>query len=206
MKTKEIVKNFLYKTSSNRFLNKIYNNFKGNAAVLCYHRVVDKKTFSKEISPQKNLMITRENFEMQMKFLGENFDVIPINELEGHLRSKSDEFKVIITFDDGYIDNKLNAIPILEKYNIPATIYFVTRFLENDSFMWWYELWEISNNRKKIEFIFKNIKYSYNCRNKKEILNTYFSLNDIFTKLNYSDQLLLISKIRDKNYKLITTH
>ena len=73
-------------------------------------------------------MITRENFEMQMKFLGENFDVIPINELEGHLRSKSDEFKVIITFDDGYIDNKLNAIPILEKYNIPATIYFVTRF------------------------------------------------------------------------------
>ena len=58
----------------------------------------------------KNLMITEENFEMQMKFLGENFDVIPINELEGHLSSKSDEFKVIITFDDGYIDNKLNAI------------------------------------------------------------------------------------------------
>ena len=42
-------------------------------------------------------MITRENFEMQMKFLGENLMTIPINELEGHLSSKSDEFKVIIT-------------------------------------------------------------------------------------------------------------
>ena len=62
MKTKEIVKNFLYKTSSNRFLNKIYNNFKGNAAVLCYHRVVDKKTFSKEISPQKKFNDNKRKF------------------------------------------------------------------------------------------------------------------------------------------------
>ena len=106
-----------------------------------------------------------------MEFISNNYEVISIDSLEEHLNSNSKEFKIVITFDDGYRDNKDMAIPILEKYNLPATIYIVTRFLEGDYFMWWYELWEIVNREKWLKFKYLNKLYKLNCNNMRNILN-----------------------------------
>ena len=45
-----------------------------------------------------------------------------------------------ITFDDGYANNLYQAKPLLEKYQIPATVFVATDYLEKPREFWWDEL------------------------------------------------------------------
>ena len=82
---------------------------------------------------------------------------------------------ITITFDDGYKDNLLNALPILEKLKIPASIYITTRFLNKEVDIWWYEINDVIQNQSNLSFnyekTFRNIanfrKYrKYCCSNR----------------------------------------
>jgi peptidoglycan/xylan/chitin deacetylase (PgdA/CDA1 family) len=47
---------------------------------------------------------------------------------------------VVVTFDDGYIDNYTFAYPILEELQIPATIFVTSGYIEKEREYWWDEL------------------------------------------------------------------
>ena len=47
---------------------------------------------------------------------------------------------LVITFDDGYADNLINAKPLLEQHNIPATIFLTTGYIGSEYEFWWDEL------------------------------------------------------------------
>ena len=119
------------------FLRHFGMPWQGRASILCYHRIC-KDTSQKELHPNGNL-ISESAFTNQMKILHSEYDVISMDEMLAHLSSNSKDFKVAVTFDDGYKDNLFVALPVLEKYKIPATIYIVTRFPEGDNWMWWYD-------------------------------------------------------------------
>ena len=55
-------------------------------------------------------------------------------------RSEDNEKVVAITFDDGYEDNYLKALPILKKYEACATLYLVIKRHDND--------WSVKKNPK----------------------------------------------------------
>ena len=92
-----------------------------NPRILMYHMIRNaipgKKFNSLRVSPK--------NFERQIRYLHENgwhsYMMSEIVAQKDHLPEKS----VVITFDDGYQDNLLNALPILRKYGFKATIYLV---------------------------------------------------------------------------------
>jgi peptidoglycan/xylan/chitin deacetylase (PgdA/CDA1 family) len=73
------------------------------------------------------------DFEWQIKYLKEReFSFVSMDEiylyLSGQLKLKPKS--VCITFDDGYKDNLTQALPILEKYKIPAIIYIATDYID----------------------------------------------------------------------------
>lgn len=85
--------------------------------VLMYH----------SISNSKNpLSVSINSFEKQMRFMNQNaFKTTSLHNIEN---IKSGKF-FIITFDDGYEDVFLNALPILKKYNFTATCFFVSNLI-----------------------------------------------------------------------------
>ena len=42
----------------------------------------------------------------------------------------------VLTFDDGYASNARIALPILRRYNMPATVFIATDFVHNGTFLW----------------------------------------------------------------------
>jgi len=89
-------------------------------SVLCYHSI-NHDAWALTIPP--------EVFEQQLRYLdlhGYHFatldEIVAYVKGEGKLPRKS----VALTFDDGYEDVLTEALPILEKYKAPATIFVIT--------------------------------------------------------------------------------
>lgn len=64
--------------------------------------------------------VTPEAFAAQMAWLSKHQRVIPLEE------AAAGEPGIAITFDDGYRDNLINALPILEHHHFPATLFVVS--------------------------------------------------------------------------------
>jgi peptidoglycan/xylan/chitin deacetylase (PgdA/CDA1 family) len=92
---------------------------------MMYHHVSDEAENSISITPQ--------NFEAQVKYLAEaGYRSLHLPEFFDILKKWDiPEKLVLITFDDGYADNFINAYPILKKYNMKATIFPVTAFVKD---------------------------------------------------------------------------
>jgi peptidoglycan/xylan/chitin deacetylase (PgdA/CDA1 family) len=115
------------------------------------------------------------NFERQVLYLSSRFNIISPADLDKYYFGnswKSDKPSILFTFDDG-LKNNLNAVSVLEKYNIKALFFLVPNFINSEK-----------NNQK--EFYIKNIRPVIN----KEI----DSESDDFTALSWQDIKLLITK------------
>lgn len=87
------------------FLKKTDQSF-----ILCYHSISDNGwRFSTPV----------EEFEKQIKYLKEHYEIKSLAEI---LEGKKG---VAITFDDGYEDNYTEALPILKKYGVTATVFII---------------------------------------------------------------------------------
>ena len=105
----------------------LFQSAKGGIPVLNYHQINDT---------EKNaLTVNTEQFEAQMKYLSENgyTAITPADMLDAWENgTQLPEKPVIITFDDGYLDNYNHAFPVLEKYQLKATIFLISDYVNTD--------------------------------------------------------------------------
>lgn len=81
------------------------------------------------------------NFAEHLQILRDRCRPISLRHLttdlvRGHLDTRS----VVVTFDDGYRDNLINARPLLERYDIPATMFIVGEAIGRGTEFWWDQL------------------------------------------------------------------
>ena len=77
-------------------------------------------------------------FRKQMEFLKQNFPIISLDQVaSGSYAESGEKYSVAITFDDGYRDNFLKAFPVLNKLEMPATIFLATGYIESGELPWY---------------------------------------------------------------------
>ena len=91
--------------------------------ILMYHSISDSRN---------RLSLSVDKFYKQMNFMKKiGYNTINLNEI-----NQNNKNKFIITFDDGYEDVLINALPILKKFNFKAICFFVTNYLNH------YNIWD----------------------------------------------------------------
>ncbi len=128
-----------------------------------YHSVYDEKNkdrFSHYL--YSNISVSSDDFEKQLLSLKNdghtfiNFSDLKNPKLKGWNRP------TIIYFDDGYKDNLVNALPILKKHNIPATVFVTVGLIEKESFLWTlglrYFLFKKNTPKAEVEKKIKELK------------------------------------------------
>lgn len=96
--------------------------------VLCYHAIGEPSgdSYNRTISPAR--------FRQDIAaLLADGFEIVDLPEvIEGRPASQG---KVALTFDDGYVSFYETVVPILEEFEIPATVYVISDKLGKGDFM-----------------------------------------------------------------------
>lgn len=105
------------------YISWLFQRDSGGVPILTYYQVND--------IDQNSRTLTVEQFDAQMKYLVDNgYHILTPTELLDAWQSGSVPKKpVVITFDDGHVDVYKNVFPILQKYNVHATFFITTDFI-----------------------------------------------------------------------------
>lgn len=183
--------------------------------VLMYHRVIDST-----LDPW-NLVVSPQNFEQHLEILKASKLVLPLSQIR-EINPKKSNPSIFITFDDGYMDNFLNAKPILEAYDLPATFFISTKHIGTKKSFWWDELTNILLESPKLPdklvLNYADSIFSFDLKNEMilterfrylhKIWNAtlpppglraqlYLDLWRILSNLNYQEQQLIMVKLRE---------
>lgn len=97
------------------------------AAILMYHRVLPRDE-AQRLRVEPGMFVTPRTFGRHLDWLAKEFTVLPLQEIVSSLEAGESLPKraCAITFDDGWLDNSLHALPALAARRLPATIFVVT--------------------------------------------------------------------------------
>lgn len=103
-----------------------------------------------------DLSVSPENFREQMTYLAENgYTPIDLYQLSAAVTSQMDlpEKPVLLTFDDGYLDNYENAFPILQAFGFTGTFFVITDLADQgaEGYANWEQLEEMAAAGMRIE-------------------------------------------------------
>ncbi|MGB5714567.1 MAG: polysaccharide deacetylase family protein [Waterburya sp.] len=128
-----------------RVNDKVQKKFSSQGLILMYHRVAEE-----DIDPW-SLRVTPKNFAEHLQVIQQHTQPISLKELaQAHQEGNICDRSVAITFDDGYANNLHQAKPLLEQYQIPATVFVATEYLAKPREFWWDELERIILQTKQL--------------------------------------------------------
>lgn len=116
--------------NSNRFGNLNLTSQNIGVPVIYYHSV-DKNA-------DNEVTITPDMLEEQLNYINDNnYITITMEELYEHLQKNKPipEKSILITFDDGYMNNYTEAFPILKNLNMKATIFCIGNSLDGSYYL-----------------------------------------------------------------------
>jgi peptidoglycan/xylan/chitin deacetylase (PgdA/CDA1 family) len=136
-----------------------------------YHGFTEKKCHD-GIENNKGNHIYIGLFKSQIKYLKEKYNIIS---LEQYVQScntgkKLPNKSIIITIDDGYKSNYALAYPILKEFDIPATIFLTTDFIDNNNFLWVDRLEYAINktDQDKLHFLRDGKEYNFPLKDRRD--------------------------------------
>ncbi len=128
-----------------------------NCAIINFHGVRKNNNIT-----FNNRHIEVKEFEKIISYLNKKYNITSLSELFEIHRNKTKTSKktIALTFDDGYKNNFDIALPILKKYNTPATFYIITKGL-NEDFLVWPDIIDIIKKYHKSDITVNNYVFKH---------------------------------------------
>jgi peptidoglycan/xylan/chitin deacetylase (PgdA/CDA1 family) len=96
---------------------------RSRAVVLYYHRIGGRSVLSKSV----------EQFQDDIRYLSTRYECLTLIELCERLRhgKRFERPIAVVTFDDGYRDNFVNAVPVLREFGVTASFFVSTAYIDS---------------------------------------------------------------------------
>jgi peptidoglycan/xylan/chitin deacetylase (PgdA/CDA1 family) len=152
------IKQLIKRTSGWLYLNSPVgrSQLQGAGVILMLHRVLSSDRTA-NLPHRNELCVGPKAFEHLLVWLRRHFDCVPLMDILQPGTPRSDRPKVALTFDDGWRDNAVNALPLLQKHQVPASIFLSTDFIGSRQRFWWESLgetlWESHGEKAKLHLI-----------------------------------------------------
>ena len=181
--------------------------------ILMYHGVS-----LKDLSKLNRRHLDTDQFEEHLIYFTKNFSILSMPEIVDQ-KEKGEKPFIALTFDDGYANNLMNALPLLEKYNVPATFFIPALLIDkSDAILYADKVDIVRSLTKEKELIFHNRAFPVN--GKIVMRDEFFgkgiydllqnlptqelqrSMKNFCTRYNFNDSL---KEINSEGYKLMDT-
>jgi peptidoglycan/xylan/chitin deacetylase (PgdA/CDA1 family) len=110
---------------------------RSDSLILCYHRVAEG------VDDPFELCVTPANFAAHLDEIALHCEPSTLADLSVPSRRP----RAVVTFDDGYVDNLTNALPIAQAKGIPITVFVTSGALGSDTGFWWDRLGTLLSSR-----------------------------------------------------------
>ena len=191
---KTVFRNFIFKSFYFFRFDKLLRSKKINrqsVVILCFHRVSYESDFSyPPIKPY--------DFNRLIEYIVKYYDVISLSEIKQP--AKTDKPRIVLSFDDGYLDFKKYVLPIFKTYNLPSVCSVITNCLDTGKPLWTQHLNNILNTiyhlNNHYTFSINEQQFIYN-RNKSKpelISNSIFNILLTLSKKEREDFIVSLEK------------
>ena len=183
-------------TSNRLILSRIAKTFYGGIGhILMFHRVCSQSEMisAPGLSP---IEVSTGQFTQILDFFTDReYQFISLDQvLENLLARKRTRF-VSVTFDDGYLDNRTIAYPILKQRRIPFAIYITNSFPDRTAVLWQYLLDQIVKQQQVIEFTWEDKFYKIDFHNTDQISNYVSTIRELIKDTTVSKMTKLLTLI-----------
>jgi peptidoglycan/xylan/chitin deacetylase (PgdA/CDA1 family) len=118
------------------------------AAVFYYGGIIHLALWLKRRSARRLLILNYHNaggnLSSQLRYLKRHYRIMHLEEAlkelyapRSNLLQDRRRLPLVLTFDDGYLDNYTDAFQLVQRYRIPITIFIITGYIESGHYFWW---------------------------------------------------------------------
>ncbi len=132
--------------------------YRGCGMIFALHSVVDDGAFY----PDDTLRCPVSQLERSLRWLRkQGVEFVSLDEAVRRLSQAGRRPFAAFTFDDGYADNLTHALPVMERFEAPFTVYVTTGMVTRQIDAWWFGLAALVRAQRRIEL--PELKCTFEC-------------------------------------------
>jgi len=167
-----------------------------NPVILVYHSVRTKDC--PHVYPDN--IIDTQRFEKQMLYLSTKKNLVSLLAISNYLNGAKNlpDNAVAVTFDDGYYDFYSNAYPILQRYNVPCTVFPIITLLNGVEVKWEDYLTMMISTTQNKSLTVKSINKVFDLSSQRSRLSCIRYLNDMLMLMDAQRRTKLLHEMESQ--------
>jgi peptidoglycan/xylan/chitin deacetylase (PgdA/CDA1 family) len=121
--------------------------YRGRGIIFALHSIVDNDA----VHPDYSLRCSVKQLAWTLNRLRTEMEFVSLDEAVARLAARSARPFAAFTFDDGYADNLTHALPVMQRFAAPFTVYVTTGMVTRQIDAWWFGLAELIRSQQRIE-------------------------------------------------------